>query len=366
MRILLVTREYPPHIKGGMCCIVEQMVKQHQRFGVELTVIANRPGKGTRRERINGVPFYRVPSLGSTFLTQLPTFGFYASRLVNKIQHRFDAVYSNFSPIFCQIRRPFIAGFHATRYGESIGCMENGRHLYAILNRLYIPFDRHLIEKADGVIVLCEKMVGEITATAERPRVLTTITTGVDTQSFKPLAPRRFDGKEKRILYVGRLDARKGIDVLIHAFRQVQKSVKAKLIIVGEGSERSRLIRLANTLEVPVDFVGHIPHPRLVIVYNEADLFVSPSLYEGSAITLVILEAMACATPVIVSDAFPDFGVPRFRRGSVESLTKVLSEYISSEEKLVKLSKVALEMSHDYNWDRIVEKTFTFIRQFVK
>ena len=58
MRLLLITREYPPYPKGGMCQIVEQMVKQHRRFGVEMTVIANHPGFGTRQEKIDGVQFY--------------------------------------------------------------------------------------------------------------------------------------------------------------------------------------------------------------------------------------------------------------------------------------------------------------------
>ncbi|MFC1815083.1 glycosyltransferase family 4 protein [Thermodesulfobacteriota bacterium] len=365
MKLLLVTREYPPYVKGGICRIVEQMVKQHRRFGVDMTVIANHPGFGTRQEKINGVQFYRVPSLGSTFLTQLPTFGFYASRLVKKIQHQFDVVYSNFSPLFGRIERPFIAGFQATRYGESIGCRENRMPLHALLHRLYVPFDRALIQKADGVIVLCKQLIDEIIAITKRPGELAIVPTGVDTRLFKPLSARRFDRPSKKILFVGRLDALKGINVLIRAFKEARKKVNARLVIVGEGSERSRLMKLAADLAVSVDFVGQVAHDRLPAVYNDADLFVSPSLYEGSAITMVILEAMACGTPTIVSDTSPDIGIPRFKKGNIESLTKKISETLASDKQLSNLSKKSLEISQHYSWDKMVDKTFTYLRKFL-
>ncbi|MBC8430355.1 MAG: glycosyltransferase family 4 protein [Desulfobacterales bacterium] len=365
MRLLLITREYPPYPKGGMCQIVEQMVKQHRRFGVEMTVIANHPGFGTRQEKIDGVQFYRVPSLGSAFLTQLPTFGFYASRLVKKIHHQFDVVYSNYSPLFGRIERPLVAGFHSTRYGETIGCRENGRPFYALLNRLYIPFDRGLMQKADGVIALCDKMVKEIIATNGRPGMLAIIPTGVDTRLFKPLSPRRFERPEKKIFYVGRLDARKGINVLIRAFKEVREKVNAKLVIVGEGSERLRLTKLAAALAVPVDFVGPVAHDRLPAVYNDADLLVSPSLYEGSAITLVILEAIACGTPTLISDALPECGIPRFVRANVGSLARMLEEFLASNHKLADLSERCLSLSRDYSWDNVVEQTFTYLRKFI-
>jgi len=330
-----------------------------------MTVIANHPGFGIRQERIDGVQFYRVSSFGATFLTQLPTFGFYASRLVKKIQHQFDVVYSNFSPLFGRIERPFIAGFHGTRYGESIGSRENRRPLHALLSRLYVPFDRALIQKADGVIVLSKKMIDEIIATAKCPEKLAIVPTGVDTRRFKPLSPRRFDRSPKKILYVGRLDALKGINVLIRALKKVDKSVNTRLVIVGEGSERPRLIKLATDLAVSVDFVGPVAHDRLPAVYNDADLFVSPSLYEGSAITLVILEAMACGTPTIVSDIAPDIGIPRFKKGNIESLTKMISETLASDKRLSDLSKKSLEISQHYSWDKVVDKTFSYLRKFV-
>lgn len=362
MRILLVTREYPPYIKGGMCQIVEQMVKQHRRFGVDMTIIANHPGFGTRKEKIDGVQIYRVPSFGSTFLTQLPSFGFFASRLARKLQHRFDVVYANYSPLFGRIERPLVAGFHATRYGEAMACKEMGKPVHALLNRLYIPFDKTIIKKADVIVALTEKMANEIRTVSSYKKKIEIISSGVDVTIFKPFKPRDFVSAEKKILYVGRLDYRKGIDILFYAFKDLIKKENARLVVAGVGKENHKLRQLAIKLSIPVDFLGLVPHEKLPELYNSSDLLVLPSLYEG--LPLVALEAMACGTPTIVSDASPDIGIPRFKKGCAKDLYKMLLETVPSEKKLNMLSQDSLRISREYSWQRIVHQTCVFLHRF--
>jgi glycosyltransferase involved in cell wall biosynthesis len=363
MRILLITREYPPYVKGGMSGIVVQMAKRSRQLGIHLTIIANHPQLKTSLDLVNGIPVYRLPWLGSTFLTQLPSFGYYASRLVKKLQDNHDVVYSNFSPLLGMIKRPFIVGFHATRFGEAQACKEIGQPIHSLLNRAYIPFDKTLINKADGIIALSEKMAEEIKTIGHYKKNIEVISSGVDTNIFRPLKHRNFSSPEKRVLYVGRLDSRKGVDILIHALKLLIGSIKATLIVAGEGKEREKLCQLADSLSIPVDFIGAVPHESLPEIYNSADLFVLPSLYEGHP--LVALEAMACGTPTIVSDASPDIGIPRFKRGSVEELHQILLKTLFSEETLSRLSKTSLGISKNYSWDHIVDQTFSFIRKFV-
>ena len=363
MRILLITREFPPYVKGGMSGIIVQMAKRSRELGIHLTIIANHPQLKTSLDLVNGIPVYRLPWLGSTFLTQLPSFGYYASRLVKKLQDNHDVVYSNFSPLFGMIKRPFIVGFHATRFGEARACKEIGKPVPALLNRLYIPFDRILIKKADGIIALTEKMAKEIRSVEDYEKEIEIIPGGVDTNIFRPLKYRDFSSPEKIVLYVGRLDSRKGVDILIHAIKLLDRNIKTRLIVAGEGKEREKLSQLADSLSIPVNFIGAVPHESLPEIYNSADLFVLPSLYEGHP--LVALEAMACGTPTLVSDASPDIGIPRFKRGSVEELHQILLKTLFSEETLNRLSKTSLGISKNYSWDHIVDQTFSFIRKFV-
>lgn len=362
MKVLLISREYPPYEKGGICRIAVYLAKYAGTHGVNLTIIANHPGFGIVKEKVDSTVIYRVPSLGSTFLTQIPSFGYFASRLVEKIQDDYDVIYSIYSPLFCDIRRFFVAGFQSSRYGEHVTCKEAGKPLHALLNMLFIPMEKLLINKADGLTVNSEKLIQEMWAMGGKKKTIEHIPTGVDTDIFKPLKSRQFNRSEKKVLCVARLDIRKGIDFLFYAFKKLGKSVRAHLIIAGDGRERKNLLKLAKSLAIPVQFLGIIPHDQMFKLYNEADLFVLPSLYEG--MPLVALEAMACGTPTIVSDASPDIGIPRFKRGNVESLKNILLKTLTSEEKLLALSQQSFEISQNYSWKRIVDDTFRFLHSF--
>jgi len=99
---------------------------------------------------------------------------------------------------------------------------------------------------------------------------------------------------------VGRLVRQKGFDILLKAFRNITEEMDARLIILGEGPEDKALSRLANDLAIieKVSFAGFQKNPYKFI--SKADIFVLSSRYEG--LPMVILEAMACGTPVVSTD----------------------------------------------------------------
>ncbi len=359
--MLVVDRDHSPYALGGGGRATLYLEKFSNRFGLDLTIIANRPVLKVSKEVKDNIAIYRVPAIGSTFLTRLPSFGYFASSLVSKIQKDYDLIYSN-SPIFCKIDCPFIANFQGTRYGEYLACKRAGKYIHAFLNRAYIPFDKIMLEKAEGAIVLSQNMIEEINAMGGVKKDVAVIPNGVDTNLFKPLKPHNFDSQEKKVLYVGRLDLRKGIDMLFYSFAKLTKKVKAKLIIVGEGEEKKKLFSLSKTLGIPVEFKGRISNIELPQIYNEADLFVLPSLYEPFG--MVALEAMACGTPTLVSNAVPVDGIPKFVVGDVNGLSNLLLETLSSESKLRELSQTCFEIAQKYNWERIIFKIVEFFKKF--
>jgi len=128
---------------------------------------------------------------------------------------------------------------------------------------------------------------------------------GVDLELFQP-KDRQSCRNELRvhgrlILSVGHLIPRKGHDLVIRALTLLPDM---DLIIVGDGPERGKLERLAIELGVKdrVRFLGQIAHADLPDIYSAADMLVLASSREGWA--NVLLEAMACGTPVIASDVW--------------------------------------------------------------
>ena len=120
---------------------------------------------------------------------------------------------------------------------------------------------------------------------------------GVDINQFHP-PKRKFHHRIKTVLYVGRLEPQKNLIVLLTALAQVK--TKLKIVIVGQGSQSQKLLHLAKQLKLNLVIKSPIAHSQLPKVYRSADLFVLPSLIEGSP--KVLLEAMASNLPIVATN----------------------------------------------------------------
>ena len=131
---------------------------------------------------------------------------------------------------------------------------------------------------------------------------------GVDTRIFKPRAKKRsilekYNINYPFLLFVGRIAPEKGIEYLIEAMPTILKQYsETKLLIIGSGNHRKQLEDLSNKkrLQESVIFVDPISNKELPAYYATADVFVSPSLSEGSPVTYI--EALACGTSIVVGD----------------------------------------------------------------
>jgi len=134
---------------------------------------------------------------------------------------------------------------------------------------------------------------------------------GVDLERFYPMdkehARRRLQLKDgdRIILFVGRIEPLKGIDILISAAAQLHEDENFRVLIVGgdarADAEVATLRALAERLDIDhhISFVGAVSHEELPLYYNAADVCVVPSYYESFG--LVAVEAMACGVPVVAS-----------------------------------------------------------------
>ena len=135
---------------------------------------------------------------------------------------------------------------------------------------------------------------------------------GVDLSLFRPLDQQEVREKlglngEKVLLYVGRIEPLKGLELLLHTAAQLQTFEQIRVLVVGGGvgrdQEIDRLRELAKSLNVDkvFDFIGRVDQQDLPLYYNAADVCVVPSFYESFG--LAALESMACGTPVVATRA---------------------------------------------------------------
>jgi len=173
-----------------------------------------------------------------------------------------------------------------------------------LIPRYFIPrrLIRYAARYAAGIIAVSQALKDAMVALGIAPERIAVLRNGVDLEMFRPgdreAARTALGTGGPTLLSVGHLIERKGHDLTIAALSRLQGH---PLLIAGDGPERARLRALASALGVAdrVRFLGSVPHQELANLYTAADALVLSSSREGWP--NVLLEAMACGTPVIAS-----------------------------------------------------------------
>lgn len=237
--------------------------------------------------------------------------------------------------------------------------------------------------RAAAIIVISEHTKRDVQQHLNLPsRKVHTVHLGVDNRRFRPLAASETAPVAARyrldlpfILHVGTLAARKNIPTLLKAVSHLKRSGfwhGRRLVLAGGISPglaghvevKATVERLR--LEQDVVFLGHVPDEDVPALYSLADLLVMPSLFEGFG--LPPLEAMACGTPVVASNASSlpevvgDAGLlvpPREARALADAIESVLSD---SELRNHMVERGQARASA-FTWERTAEETALVYRR---
>lgn len=177
----------------------------------------------------------------------------------------------------------------------------------------------------------------------------------------------------KKILFVGRLVERKGVEYLIRAIPLVSQELDAKLDIVGDGEMRSKLEELAHSLKIKdrVNFTGRVEETLLDKYYQECDLFVLPAIVDSKGDTeglgMVLVEALSYGKPVIASAVGGIVDIIKNKETGLlvpEKDEKALAQAIVSILKNHSWAKELASGGYQhikkhFDWDKIVDKTLT-------
>ena len=196
-------------------------------------------------------------------------------------------------------------------------------------------------------------------------RKMRTVRHGIDTGLFRPDADwaERLRRMPPSILFYSQVDRRKGVLVLVEAFRRVVRAVpECRLTIVGRGdhvAEVERAVAEAG-LGGRVTLAGRVERDRAPELFGRHAVYCLPSFGEPYATTL--LEAMACARPVVVTDAgglphmVPEDGGARVPVDDPEALAAVLVELLGAPERRVAMGAANLGFIHEnFAWDTVMD-----------
>lgn len=232
------------------------------------------------------------------------------------------------------------------------------------------PFEDFFLRRLDGAIAVSPAAWDSWKRFLEaRDGVI--IPNGIDLNRFSPKrGTRKHQGKKIKILFIGRLEPRKGIMDLLRAFKiLVEKNLKIYLTVVGWGPSgyRAELFVKQHRLERWVNFARRVSDKKLPSYYAEADICCFPAV-GGESFGIVLLEAMAMRKPLVV---YANAGYHCVLRNypwkkalvpvkNVEKLATSL-EILARDEKLRKtLGKWGLREAKKYRWEKVAKQVLAY------
>lgn len=395
MKVLFITREYPPFDVGGIAVHTFNLVKNIAKLGVSCKVLSFGDEKFSSKDVTFVTPSSSIIERSNVSLAlnaRIPADIVRFSRIANRTlkNEQFDAVH---------VEEPYVGGlilpsghqvkvttFHTTSFGEikaMIGHSLNGYGLKRAFfySTLGLSMELMGIASSTSLIVPTQQVADELckiyrTSTGK----VQIIRNGVELPELNETA-NKADAKQKLglspetvlILSVGRLVARKHVDLLVKATKilQGEKLNQYRIVIVGEGPELSNVVRLVKeySLQSIVELPGRISNEQRDLYYQAADIYVLTSSYEGFPFTM--LEAMSYGAAVITSRIKSVSGLREwldslmFPAGDSQALSVCIKTLLNNPLLRTRLSASARTFAEKHSWKKIAEETLKVYENLV-
>lgn len=391
-RVLVLARNYPNHVIPTLGLWVEGLVRCIADL-CEIRVVAPVPycpplpsfvGYSRFRNILRREEFHGIDVLRPRFLTgpgyslhsiEASTYYWGIYKQVDRLRREFpfDVIHAHFGypegVVGVRLGRRYRVPVVITEHAPWLPWMEN----YPAVRRQAVRASRECCFHI-AVSQYVRSTISHFTGESDRLRV---IPIGVDCSVFVPgSSGERRKPNPEQILYVGRLQSTKGVDVLLHAMCQlITRRPTLKLLIVGGSlpyrnhlrqDKKLRALVADMGLQKKIEFVGVKP-PREVAAYmQESALLVLPSRAESFGATLI--EALACGTPVVATRSGGPEDIVRDDVGLLtptndpNALANAIEHILQAPEafEAARLRNYALQ---NFSWERIARETVDLYRQ---
>jgi glycosyltransferase involved in cell wall biosynthesis len=374
MRILFALNSFRPHI-DGVSVSIERQANGLSARGHDITVIAPSPQFSSYLDTSGSFPVHRLRTLAvSGEHRRFPVFPGGAVR----------RALSDFRPDAVVVSLPFLLSRttwnEARRQGYPVVGITSVMPEWFYYNFSSLrPFVRLIHEGLWGIITdyynRCDHVVG-VTTTALNflvarglRRPTSVISNGVPLDRFVPrprdpeLASRFSIPNKPTVLYAGRLDADKCMEVWLQAIPRVLEKIDAHFVVGGDGNERGRLERLSRELGVgdAVTFVGFLSEQDYPRLFSMADVFAISSPAELQSV--VTLEAAASGLPIVAAraGALPEI-VADGRNGRLvepgdsSSFAEAIIQVLDDPRGRAAMARASRKVALEHDLQRTVEK----------
>lgn len=358
MKIGIVTQSYYPK-PGGVTEVVHHTAAELRKLGHDVTIITTRYD-GSRRKEPGIIRIGRNILFPANGAWTNVTAGWRLRRQLEEIfrRERFDIIQTHCPLVPTLPLLTLLADRHGAKLVGTFHAEAEKNHLYALLRPLIELGAGHLDHRT-AVSEPCRDF-----AMKYFPGEYEIIPNGIDSVRFHPgIAPVEGlrDGK-LNILFVGRMDRRKGLPYLFKALPIIQRSIPrlVRLILVGEGNLRRKVMPRPISLGgAEIMAVGRVDAELLPRYYASADIFCAPATGRES-FGIVLLEAMATGVPIVASD------IPGFRKvvkrgkdgilvapGSPAEIADAVVRIASDPAMAARMTTAGREKALAYDWNSI-------------
>jgi len=386
MRILIATDTYYPDVNGAAYFTYRLATILAQR---DHNVFVMCPSQSLRNMVSNdkGITVYGIRSIHIPVYQNFRVSTLFISRTIRR-------AIEEISPDIVHIQNHFLIGKRVVSAAKKLGIPIIGTNHFMpenLVHYLHLPeiAERRLRKFAWGQCIRTFKQLDFVTTPTRTAVALLKnagfskdvmpISCGIDLERFKPTNNGLYlkqifaiPVNTPVLLYVGRLDKEKRIDLILRALPDILRVTDVHLVLAGIGKEKQKLEELTEKLGIQkaVTFTGFVPDEDLPNIYKIADLFVIAGIAELQSI--VTMEAMASGLPVVAVNAM---ALPElvhdgengylFSDGDHQMLAEKIIAILSNQSMRMQMSKKSLEIIQDHDINKIIEKYESIYNEIV-
>jgi glycosyltransferase involved in cell wall biosynthesis len=343
MKVLLTSPYYPPHI-GGVQIHTRTIARGLSERGYDIEVVTSIGYD--ERVKVTTIPCLRIP---------------YSPIPLTFPEVHAEVYHSHIpSPFFarCVLKKRYQP--HIVTYHNDVVIPDrvDGKPIPLFVSRWIEHHNeklvRPILDTAEVIIATTSSYAATSPILSDYLEKIEIIPNAIRVKEF--LLGNDAGDRDSIVLYVGRLVEYKGLPILIRAMKNIQ----ARLVVLGDGEDRNRFETLAQKIGAQVDFRGRVSDTEVQDWLRKARVLVLPGKSRLEAFGIVLLEAMACNTPVIAPN-IPGVGEIARSGGLVydeeDELSLTITRILEDDTLATTLGRNGrASVEQNYDWESVLDK----------